>query len=66
MPLTQLDLAEALGLTAVHINRVVRLLRKEQVMEISKGQMTVLDLAALTQIADFDPVYLHAQAIDRL
>lgn len=64
MPLTQLDLAEALGLTAVHINRVVRLLRKEQVVEISKGQMTVLDLAALTQIADFDPVYLHSQAID--
>lgn len=65
MPLTQPDLAEALGLTAVHINRVVRQLQKEQVVEISKGQVTVLDLIALTQIADFDPGYLHAQVIDQ-
>lgn len=65
MPLTQLDLAEALGLTAVHINRVVRQLHNEKVVEIRKGQVTILDLAALTQIAEFDPGYLHTQAIDR-
>jgi CRP-like cAMP-binding protein len=65
MPLTQVDLAEALGLTAVHINRVVRQLHKEQVVEIRKGQVTVLDLAALTRIAEFDPGYLHPQAINR-
>jgi CRP-like cAMP-binding protein len=65
MPLTQQDLAEALGLTAVHINRVVRQLMKERVLEISKGQVTVLDLSALKEIAEFDPSYLHAQSIDR-
>lgn len=64
MPLTQQDLAEALGLTAVHINRVVRQLMKERVFEISKGQVTVLDLSALKEIAEFDPSYLHAQSID--
>ncbi|MBE2994188.1 Crp/Fnr family transcriptional regulator [Sphingomonas sp. CFBP 13603] len=65
MPLTQPDLAEALGLTAVHINRVVRQLMKEGVLEIRKGQVTVLDLPALTEIAEFDPSYLHAQSIDK-
>ena len=65
MPLTQPDLAEALGLTAVHINRVVRQLMKEGVLEIRKGQVTVLDLPALTEIAEFDPSYLHAQSINK-
>jgi CRP-like cAMP-binding protein len=65
MPLTQPDLAEALGLTPVRINRVVRQLHKEHVVEIHKGLVTVLDLSALTQIADFEPRYLHAQAIDQ-
>jgi CRP-like cAMP-binding protein len=64
MPLTQPDLADALGLTAVHINRVVRELMQEKILEIRKGQVTVLDLAALTKIAEFDPNYLHAQSID--
>lgn len=64
MPLTQTDLAEALGLTPVHINRVVRQLLNEGVVEVRKGHVTVLDLAALTQIADFDPSYLHTQSID--
>lgn len=66
MPLTQPDLAEALGLTAVHINRVVRQLMKEGVLEIRKGQVTVLNLPALTEIAEFDPGYLHAQSINGL
>ena len=66
MPLTQPDLAEALGLTPIHINRVVRQLLADKVLEIRRGEVTILNRAALIQIADFDPSYLHAQSIDQL
>ena len=64
MPLTQPDLAEALGLTPIHVNRVVRQLLADNVLEVRRGEVTVLDHAALIRIADFDPSYLHAQSID--
>ena len=66
MPLTQPDLAEALGLTPIHINRVVRQLLSDKVLEIHRGEVKVLDQDALVRIADFDPSYLHAQAINRI
>ena len=66
MPLTQPDLAEALGLTPIHINRVVRQLLADNILEIHRGEVKVLDQEALVQIADFDPSYLHAQMIDRI
>lgn len=64
MPLTQPDLAEALGLTPIHVNRVVRQLLADEVVDIHRGEVKVLDLEALVRIADFDPSYLHAQSID--
>jgi CRP-like cAMP-binding protein len=64
MPLTQTDLGDALGLTSVHVNRVVKQLSADGVLAIRRGTTTVLDLPALTRIADFDPSYLHAQAIE--
>lgn len=65
MSLTQPYLAEALGLTAVHLNRVVRQFSKDGIFELGRGQVKVFDLAALTEIAGFDPSYLHAQFVDR-
>lgn len=65
MPLTQPYLAEALGLTAVHLNRVVRQFSKDGIFELGRGQVKVFDLAALTEIAGFDPSCLHAQFVDR-
>lgn len=66
MPLTQPDIAEALGLTSIHTNRVIRQLLADKVLEIYRGQVNVIDQAALVRIADFDPSYLHAQTIDAL
>ena len=66
MPLTQPDMAEALGLTPIHINRVIRQLLADKVLEIHRGEVNVIDEAALIRIADFDPSYLHAQSIDAL
>ena len=59
MPLTQLVLADALGLTPVHVNRVLRVLREEGVMELGAGTLTILKPDRLVEIAGFDGNYLH-------
>ena len=48
LPLTQLQIANYLGLTVVHINRTVRSLRDEQIVTLEKNCVTILDLERLT------------------
>lgn len=60
MPLTQTDMAEALGLTPIHINRVAKVLKHEGLAYIEKGRMIMLDFERLKNAAGFDPSYLHA------
>lgn len=59
LPLSQLVLADALGMTPVHINRVLRELRLIGAMALKRGSVTILDPAKLIQIAGFDENYLH-------
>ena len=59
LPLSQNILADALGMTAVHINRVLKELRLTGAMAITRGNLTILDPTQLTQIAGFDENYLH-------
>jgi CRP-like cAMP-binding protein len=59
LPLTQHDLAEAAGLTAVHVNRVLRDLREGGVPFLKSKTAHVLDFAKLAKIAEFDPAYLY-------
>ena len=59
MPLTQEQIGEALGITAVHANRVIKQLRQEGVVELHRGRVTVLDEQKLLELADFDGRYLH-------
>jgi CRP-like cAMP-binding protein len=59
LPLSQLVLADALGMTAVHINRVFRELRLTGAMALRRGSVTILDPVKLVQIAGFDENYLH-------
>lgn len=61
MPLTQVVLADALGLTPVHVNRVLRVLRTDKVMELTRGSLTILDPLKLARIAGFDANYLHGR-----
>ncbi len=58
-PLTQADVAEATGLTPVHVNRMVQELRRERLIEWSGRTLTILDLEALCEVAQFAPAYLH-------
>ncbi len=58
-PFTQAELADACGTTPIHMNRVVRKLREEGILEISRGQVAVLDKARLHETGAFDPAYLY-------
>ena len=59
MPFTQIVLADAVGLTPVHVNRVVRRLRALGALELGAGSLIIADIAMLAQIAGFDDNYLH-------
>ena len=59
LPLSQIVLADALGMTSVHINRVLQALRRTEAIELQRGALHIVDLAALTRIAGFDDGYLH-------
>ena len=59
MPLTQEQIGEALGITAVHANRVIKQLRQDGIVEFQRGRVTVLDEARFLELADFDGRYLH-------
>jgi len=57
-PLTQYHLADALGLSAIHVNRVLRQLREGGMVTFRDGQVTFRDYGRLVEIAEFDPAYL--------
>ena len=58
-PLTQTDLAEASGLTAVHVNRTLQELRGDGLIELERRQLRILDMQRLMDAASFNPNYLH-------
>jgi len=57
-PITQEQLGETLGLTGIHVNRVLRLLREEGLVEFRSGFVRVTDRARLERAAEFDPAFL--------
>ncbi len=59
LPLTQTDLAECLGLTPVHVNRTLKELREQGLVEFRGGRVTLMGLDELKRIAEFDPAYLY-------
>lgn len=59
LPTTQTELADALGLSVVHMQRVLKELRSAQLIELRGKRLTVLKLRELQEIGDFDPTYLH-------
>jgi CRP-like cAMP-binding protein len=61
LPLTQEMLADATGLTPVHINRTIALLRKDRLFEIGNGMLKILDIGALASAGGFDAGYLQLQ-----
>jgi len=58
-PLTQEQLADATGLTAVHTNRTLQALRKEGLINLAHSALIVLDWERLRDVGDFSERYLH-------
>ena len=58
LPLTQAELADALGLSCVHINRVLQQLRREGLITLQSGQLVIKDWERLSAVAGFNPNYL--------
>jgi CRP-like cAMP-binding protein len=59
LPLSQLLLADALGMTPVHLNRVLKELRLSGAMSLQRGSLSIIDPIKLVKIAGFDENYLH-------
>ena len=60
-PLTQADLADALGLSKVHVNRTLQALRSQGLIELTRNRLAILDKEGLYAIAEFDPQYLDGR-----
>ena len=61
LPATQADVAEACGITGVHVNRVLRLMRERELAVFRLGEVRILDQQRLRTLAEFDPVYLYGE-----
>jgi CRP-like cAMP-binding protein len=65
LPLTQTDMGEALGLTPVHVNRMLRQLRLNGLITFKSFRLDILDLDGLIDAAGFRPGYLHGKRPER-
>jgi CRP-like cAMP-binding protein len=58
LPVTQLHMAAATGLTPVHVSRTLQRLRGERLLELKKQKLTILDLVGLEAIVGSSPEFL--------
>lgn len=59
LPATQAALADATGISSVHMNRVLQALRADGLIQTRKARVTVPDREKLQEAGEFDPLYLH-------
>jgi CRP-like cAMP-binding protein len=60
-PLNQYVLADALGLSTIHVNRVLRQLRERDLLTLQKGAVKIHDLNGLRKLAGFRGGYLNTR-----
>ena len=61
LDLTQTELADATGLTSIHVNRMLKKLRDGGLMTFRGGEVAIHDWQGLTKAAEFDPGYLYLE-----
>jgi len=61
LPMTQEQLADALGMTPVHVNRTLKGLEAEGLIERTRRSVIIGDWKALATVGDFDSNYLHLE-----
>ncbi len=63
LPMTQEQLADATGLTAVHVNRTLKALESEHLIEREKRFVRLPDWDRLRDVAGFNELYLHLDQV---
>jgi hypothetical protein len=59
-PVRQAEIADALGLSTVHVNRTVKSLSHDRLISYRNQSITILNWQALQTVGQFDPAYLHS------
>lgn len=65
LPLTQEQLADALGLTAVHVNRKMQSLRLMNLVTVQQRRVTIHNWSGLSALCGFRSAYLHLETLDK-
>jgi len=65
IPVTQAQLGDPLGLSAVHVNRVLQELELQKLISWKGSILTILSWKGLAEAAEFDASYLALKAIVR-
>ena len=63
LPMTQEQLADATGLTAVHVNRVLQALQREGLIDRDRRMVRFPSWQRMQDVADFNPLYLHTREL---
>lgn len=61
-PLTQTEIGETMGLSTVHMNRVIQRLRADKLITMNRKGVVILDVPRLKAFSGFNPNYLHLAA----
>lgn len=59
LPIPQNVIADAIGITPVHVNRVLRNLRQTNCLSFQEGLVTMLDREKLMELSGFDPAFVR-------
>jgi len=62
-PLSQEDIGDATGLTKIHVNRTLKALREQGLMEISSRTLKIHDLDALEELGGFEPSLIQTYSL---
>ena len=63
LPMTQEQLADATGLTAVHVNRVLQALQRDGLIDRDRRMVRFPSWQRMQDVADFNPLYLHTREL---
>ena len=61
LPITQQDIANASGISTVHVNRTLQEMRKRGLIRLEHRTLTLLNVEELKRTAQFEPDYLHGR-----
>ncbi len=61
LPMTQMDLSEAMGMSPVHVNRTLQEMRSHNLIVLKGRKLTIPNLRVLMDVGLFDPAYLHME-----